>query len=174
MNLNRAQVIGNATRDPEVRTTPSGQTVANFSVATNLKWTDAQGQAQEKVEFHNIVAWRKLGEICGQYIKKGKQIFIEGRLQTREWTGQDGIRRFRTEIIADNMILLGSASGSAQGGGFTPAPTPITPVSPMDEIPVIDQDVPTNINPIEDMNPIANDGSDADSIEDIKVENIPF
>ena len=172
MNLNRAQIIGNATRDPEVRTTPSGQTVANFSVATNLKWTDAQGQAQEKVEFHNIVAWRKLGEICGQYIKKGKQIFVEGRLQTREWTGQDGVRRFRTEIIADNMILLGSASGPSQGSGFTPAP--VATAYPMDEIPVIDQDMPTNINPIENITQITNDESDADAVEDIKVENIPF
>ena len=73
MNLNKAMIIGNLTRDPESRTTPSGQTVANFSVATNLVWTDASGQKQQKVEYHNIVAWRKLAEICGKYLKKGKQ-----------------------------------------------------------------------------------------------------
>src|SRR3989339_317139 len=102
MNLNKAMIIGNVTRDPEVRTTPTGQTVASFSVATNFSWTDQSGQRQERVEFHNIVAWRKLAEICGTYLYKGKQIYIEGRLQTRDWTDQNGVRKFRTEIVADN------------------------------------------------------------------------
>ncbi|OGY43919.1 MAG: hypothetical protein A2729_01190 [Candidatus Buchananbacteria bacterium RIFCSPHIGHO2_01_FULL_39_14] len=115
MNLNKAMIIGNLTRDPEVRTTPSGQTVTSFSVATNLIWTNPQGEKQKKAEFHNIVAWRRLGEICAQYLKKGNKVYIEGRLQTRNWEGQDGVKRYRTEIVAENMIMLdtkGAASGS--------------------------------------------------------------
>lgn len=114
-------IIGNLTRDPEVRTTPSGTTVTNFSVATNLVWNDQQGQRQEKVEFHNIVTWRKLAEICGQYLKKGSKVYIEGRLQTRDWTGQDGVKRYRTEIVAENMIMLdraGGPVGGASGNSF--------------------------------------------------------
>ena len=106
MNLNRAMLIGNLTRDPEVRTTPSGQNVASFGVATNRSWTDQSGQKQEKAEFHNIVAWGKLADICGQYLTKGKKIYVEGRLQSREWEGQDGIKRNRTEIVLENMIML--------------------------------------------------------------------
>src|SRR3989339_20971 len=117
MNLNKAMIIGNLTRDPELRNTPSGAAVASFSVATNLVWKDQSGQKQEKVEFHNIVAWRKLGEICGQYLRKGSKVYIEGRLQTRDWTGQDGVKRYRTEIIADNMIMLDRAQAAA-GGRF--------------------------------------------------------
>ncbi len=106
MNLNKAMIIGNLTRDPETRTTPSGQTVASFSVATNLVWNDQSGQQQKKTEFHNVVAWRKLAEICSQYLKKGSKVYIEGRLQTSEWTGQDGNKRYRTEIVTENMIML--------------------------------------------------------------------
>lgn len=112
MDLNKAMVIGRLTRDPEVKSTPSGQNVASFSIATNFTWTDQSGQRQEKVEFHNIVAWRKLADICGQYLKKGSKVYIEGRLQTRDWTGQDGVKRYRTEIIADNMIMLDSKGGN--------------------------------------------------------------
>jgi single-strand DNA-binding protein len=113
MNLNKAMIIGNLTRDPEVKTIPNGTTVASFSIATNYVWTDQAGQKQEKVEYHNIVAWRRLAEICGQYLKKGSKIYIEGRLQTRDWTGQDGVKKYRTEIIAENMIMLDRAQGSA-------------------------------------------------------------
>lgn len=143
MNLNKAMIIGNLTRDPESRTTPSGQTVTNFSVATNLVWNNANGEKQEKVEFHNIVAWRKLGEICAQYLKKGSKIYLEGRLQTRDWEGQDGVKRYRTEIIADNMIMLdskGSSSDSTEGN-TPPSPTddasqPAPPAAAGDEIQV--------------------------------------
>jgi single-strand DNA-binding protein len=106
MDLNKAMIIGRLTRDPDIRTTPAGQSVASFGVATNLVWTDQSGKKQEKVEFHNIVAWRRLADICGQYLHKGSRVYIEGRLQTRDWTGQDGNKRTRTEIIADNMIML--------------------------------------------------------------------
>lgn len=99
-------IIGNVTRDPEVRTTPTGQTVCSFGIATNQQWTDAQGQKQQRTEFHNIVAWGKLAEICGQYLGKGRKTFIEGRIQTREWEAPDGAKRNRTEIVAENMIML--------------------------------------------------------------------
>lgn len=115
MNLNKALIIGNLTRDPEVRTTPSGQTVASFGVATNRRWKDQSGERKEQVEYHNVVCWRRLAEIVGQYLKKGSKVYIEGRLQTRNWEGQDGVKRYRTEIITENLIMLDRPS--AQGVG---------------------------------------------------------
>lgn len=156
MNLNKAMIIGNITRDPEVKSTPSGLPVATFSVATNMIWKDQRGQRQEKVEYHNIVAWRRLAEICGQYLKKGSKVYVEGRMQTRDWTGQDGIKRYRTEVIADNLIMLDRAGGSAMPmAGNAPmqrAQQPMEPVIDIDEG-MIEE------NPSE---------------EEIKVENIPF
>src|SRR3990167_5012453 len=116
MDLNKVMLIGRITQDPEVRTTPSGTSVANFSIATNLTWVDKQGQKQNKAEFHNIVAWRKLAEICGQYLRKGSKIYLEGRLETRTWDDQSGQRHWRTEVIADNMIMLDRKSDSFSGG----------------------------------------------------------
>lgn len=117
MSLNRAQIIGNLTRDPELRQTPNGQAVCSFGVATNFVWNDQNGVRQEKTEFHNIVAWRRLAEICAQYLKKGSKVYIDGRLQTREWEGQDGMKRYRTEIIADNMIMLDKKEGGVSVNG---------------------------------------------------------
>lgn len=135
-SLNRAQLIGNVTRDPEVRQTGGGQMVANFSVATNRTWTGSDGQRQEKAEFHNVVVWGKLAEICQQYVSKGRKIYVEGRLQTRDWTGEDGQKRYRTEIVAENVILLDRAGNPAQGGNFggggaapMPASNPATPAA---------------------------------------------
>ncbi|MFO0702343.1 MAG: single-stranded DNA-binding protein [Candidatus Andersenbacteria bacterium] len=122
MDLNKVMIIGNVTADPEVRTTPQGQNVCSYSVATNLVWTDQSGQKQQRAEFHNIVAWRKLADICAQYLKKGKKIYVEGRLQTRSWDGQDGVKRYRTEIVADNMIMLSGGPGT--GGAGAPADAP--------------------------------------------------
>src|SRR4030042_2760141 len=154
MDLNKAMIIGRLTRDPEIRTTPSGQTVANFGVATSYKWKDTNGAMQEKTEFHNIVAWRKLADICAQYLTKGKQVYIEGRLQTRDWTGQDGIKRYRTEIIADDMIMLGSPK--TDGQNYSPAPA---------------QPVAQNAQEA----PVAAPAQDGQvSEEEIKVEDIPF
>lgn len=121
MNLNKAMIIGNLTRDPESRTTPSGQNVCSFGVATNLIWTDANGEKQTKAEFHNVVAWRKLADICGQYLKKGNKVYIEGRLQTRDWEGQDGVKRYRTEIVADNMIMLDTKGSKSDSSNQPPA-----------------------------------------------------
>lgn len=123
MDLNKVMIIGRLTRDPEVRKIPSGQTVASFSVATNRNWKDQQGNKQEKVEYHNIVAWRKLAEIIQQYVKKGSKIYIEGRLETRSWEDQAGAKKYRTEIIADNMIMLDSKGSSAPSSTVVPEPT---------------------------------------------------
>jgi len=129
-SLNRATLIGNLTRDPETRQTPGGQAVCSFSIATNRAWTGNDGVKQDATEFHNIVAWGKLADICGQYLSKGKKIYVEGRLQTRDWEGQDGVKRYRTEIVAENMIMLDNKGGAPAGGsafsaspsagGFTP------------------------------------------------------
>ena len=111
MDLNKVMIIGRLTRDPEIRTTPNGKNVASFGVATGYTWTDQSGQKKEQTEFHNVVAWGKLADIIGQYLKKGKQVYIEGRLQTTSWDDKtSGQKRYKTEIIADNMIMLGSKS----------------------------------------------------------------
>ena len=155
MNLNKAMIIGNLTRDPETKTLPSGQTVANFSVATNFVWKDAQtGEQKTQAEYHNVVAWRKLGEICGQYLKKGSKVFIEGRLQTRSWDDQNGVKHYRTEINAENMIMLDRAGtnpgvGQQFGGGAQAPSAPAPQAQPM----------PQDSN---------------DNVEEIQVENIPF
>jgi len=107
-SLNRAMVIGNATKDPEMRYTPNGQPVTSFSVATNRRWTNKEsGEIQEQVEFHEIVVWGKMAENVSQFVKKGAPVYVEGRLQTRSWEGQDGAKRQKTEIVAENVIALG-------------------------------------------------------------------
>lgn len=131
MNLNRAMIIGNLTRDPETRTTPGGATVSSFGVATTSAWKDAAGAKQERVEYHNIVAWGKLAEICQQYLGKGRKVYIEGRLQTREWEGKDGVKRNRTEIIADNMIMLDKAPAGSAGGPPRATTSPVNDAPPM-------------------------------------------
>lgn len=115
MDLNRVTIIGRLTRDPELRSLPSGRSVASFSIATNRQWTDQSGQKQKQVEYHNIVAWGKSGETAGQYLRKGSQVYVEGRLQTREWTTQDGSRKNRTEIICESFIMLGSRPSGNSG-----------------------------------------------------------
>ena len=114
-SLNKVQLIGNLTRDPELRYTPSGTAVCNFTIATNRQWTDDQGEKQDDAEFHRVVAWNKLAEICGQYLSKGKKVYAEGRLQTRKWTGQDGNDRYTTEVVINEMIML-DPKGVTSGG----------------------------------------------------------
>jgi single-strand DNA-binding protein len=105
-SLNRVQLIGNLTRDPELRYTPSGTAVCTFSIATNRNWTTDQGEKKEEVEFHRIVAWNKLAELCSQFLTKGRKVYVEGRLTTRQWNAQDGTQKQTTEIIINDMILL--------------------------------------------------------------------
>ena len=147
MNLNKVQLIGRLTRDPEVRTTPSGQTVTTLSIATNRTWNDKAGQKQEKSEFHNIVIWGRLAEIAGQYLTKGQEAYFEGRLETRAYTGKDGVERRTTEVVAENMQMGSRAAGSASGPrpapmGAAPQPAarPMTPMPAQEEIPTINLD----------------------------------
>ncbi|MDP3997665.1 MAG: single-stranded DNA-binding protein [Candidatus Andersenbacteria bacterium] len=161
MDLNKAMIIGRLTRDPETRTTPQGITVANFSVATNRVWKDNQGNQRDATEYHNIVAWRRLGEICAQYLAKGRQVYIEGHLQTRSWEGQDGKKNYRTEIVADNMIMLGNRSDNA---GSAPAKPTYSAVPPAQVN--MDQPTPTPAN----VSAPAAPASD----EEIRIEDIPF
>lgn len=107
-SLNKAVLIGNLTRDPELRYTPQGSAVCTFGVATNRQWTTDSGEKKEDVEFHRIVSWNKLAEICAQLLKKGRKVYLEGRLQTRSWNAQDGTQRTTTEIVISEMILLDS------------------------------------------------------------------
>lgn len=136
MNFNKAIVLGNLTRDPESRTLPSGQPVVNFSIATNRFYSDKSGNKQQAVEFHNIVAFGKLADICSKYLNKGKMILVEGRIQTRSWQAQDGSKKYRTEIIMENMQL------GPKGAAGTGTPTQSAPSSQnmTEEIPIIDAD----------------------------------
>ncbi|MBI2410375.1 MAG: single-stranded DNA-binding protein [Candidatus Kerfeldbacteria bacterium] len=146
MDLNKVMLIGRLTRDPEMRTIPSGENVATFSIATGRQWTDkSSGEKKSVTEFHNVVAWRRLADICGQYLKKGRQVYIEGRLQTRSWDDPSGNKRYRTEIVAENLIML----GSKDGGGSTASPAmdtsmPQTPPPPAgnDEETISIEDIP--------------------------------
>lgn len=118
-SLNKVLLIGNLTRDPELRYTPSGTAVCTFGLATNRSWAPSDGgERQEETEYHRIVAWAKLGEICSQLLFKGRKVYVEGRLQTRKWTGQDGAERETTEVVIDNMIALGQPKNASSEEGY--------------------------------------------------------
>lgn len=164
MNVNRVILVGRLTRDPEMRTTQSGQTVATIGLATSHRWSDKGGQKQEKTEFHSIVIWGRMAEVAAQYFTKGQEAFFEGRLQTRTYTGKDGIERRITEVIAESMEFGSRPTG--QGGGYSregnmsassqarPAPQSSNATSsPDDDIPTINLD---------------------DEKEEIKIEDVPF
>lgn len=112
--VNKAIIVGNLGRDPEMRATQSGRQVANFSIATSRSYTTGDGEKRDETEWHRIVAWGRLAEICGQYLQKGKQVYIEGRIQTRKWQDQSGADRYTTEIVADQMQMLGRAGDAPQ------------------------------------------------------------
>ena len=113
-SLNKAQLIGNLTRDAELRYTPQGTAVVNFGIATNRQWKDSQGQQKDDVTFHRVVAWSKLAEICGQYLKKGTRIYVEGRIDNRTWENKQGEKQNTSEIVIDEMIILSSKDGVQQ------------------------------------------------------------
>lgn len=115
-SLNKVMLIGNLGRDPEVRSTASGVKVSNFSIATTESFTDRNGQRQDKTEWHNIVMWRGLAELAEKYLKKGMQIYVEGKLQTRSWDDQSGNKRQTTEVVVDNLVMLGRREGGGGGG----------------------------------------------------------
>jgi single-strand DNA-binding protein len=139
-SVNKVILVGNLGRDPEVRYTPSGQAVANFTVATNEAWTDKAGQKQERTEWHRVVVWGKTAENCGEYLSKGRQVYIEGRLQTREWTNKEGAKQFTTEVVANpagGVVFLagGGAGRGASRGGAAPQDDFGQPPPGLDEAP---------------------------------------
>jgi single-strand DNA-binding protein len=146
MDLNKVMIIGRLTRDPEMKTIPSGATVTQLGLATNYVYTNQQtGQKVEQVEYHNITLWRKLAEIANQYLKKGQRVYIEGRLQTRSWEGPDGKKNYKTEIIADNMIMLDGGRGGDSESPRSSAPAgnqggAMEQKFPDEELPTIQQD----------------------------------
>jgi single-strand DNA-binding protein len=163
MSLNKVLLIGNLTRDPELRSTPSGQSVANFAIATNRVWKDPQtGERKEAAEFHNIVMWRRLAEIAGQYLRKGSKIFLEGRLQTRSWQDQSGTKKYMTEIVAENMQMLDrKPQGSSPYQPATAQPaSPMAPQTASQSAPPQPEEIPT----------IQID----ENQDEVKIEDIPF
>jgi single-strand DNA-binding protein len=164
MDLNKVMIIGRLTRDPELRTTPSGASVCQLGLATNFVYTNQQsGQKVEQVEYHTVVLWRKLAEIANQYLKKGRRVYIEGRLQTRSWDGKDGVKRNRTEIVADNMIMLdGGQGGGAASGAPRSGSTDSSAPASGEAQPFVEEELPTIQQ------------GDESKGEDISVEDIPF
>ena len=154
MNFNKAIVLGNLTRDPDARTLPSGQPVVSFGIATNRVYNDQSGNKKQLVEFHNIVAFGKLADICSRYLTKGKMVLIEGRIQTRSWQDQSGNKRYRTEIVAENMQM------GPRGAGDTGAPQAPAPSQAQDEIPIIEtEELPS---------------TEEEGEEGVNVKDIPF
>ncbi len=169
MDLNKVILVGRVTADPQVRSTPGGQSVTTIGVATNRTWTDKAGQRQEQTEFHNVVLWGRTAEIAGQYLTKGAMVLIEGRLQTRSWTDKNGQQRKTTEVMAERMQLgprAANAGGGGQGGSYgggksfgsgAPASSSVSHSGDADAAPSLDE-IPV-IN-LED--------------DEIKPEDIPF
>lgn len=157
MYMNQVTICGRLTRDPELRTLESGSVVATFSMATNEFWTDKQGEKQEKTEFHNIVVWGKLAEVAGQYLMKGQECLIQGKLQTREYQGKDGIDRRTTEVVASFLQL-----GQRPGGNRAPAP---------DEDRDAGRATPEEEARMEGKNNITDLEEEAD---EIRIEDVPF
>jgi len=163
MNFNKAIIVGRLTRDPESRTLPSGQTVASFGLATNRVWNDREGGKKESTEFHNIVAFGKLADICSRYLNKGQLILIEGRIQTNSWEDKDGNKRYRTEIIAENMQMGPRAAQSQTVPTNKEADAPA--IKDNEEIPVIEAEEPIQNQENQENN---------ESKEEVDVKNIPF
>ena len=162
-SLNRVELIGNLTRDPELRYTPSGTAVCSFGLATNRSWTTDTGEKHEESEFHNIVAWNKLAELCSQFLVKGRKVYVEGRLATRKWTGQDGQQRTTVEIVISDMILLDSRGGTA---------------SNREEAPVVEKPAPKKgekkETKTEKETKAKDEQPEPDSEEEVAPEDIPF
>lgn len=175
-DLNKVMLIGNLTRDPEIRTTTSGQTVAGFTVASNRSWNDAQGERQNAVEYVDIVAWGKLAEITGQILRKGRKVYVEGRLQTRNWEGQDGIKRFKTEVIARDLIALDRAGAAALE---TPGVSPVSTDTASDfdkslEEIFSDQEVSQETPKKKEQPALDETGKKKDESEEINIDEVPF
>jgi single-strand DNA-binding protein len=169
-SLNKVLLIGNLTKDPVVRFTPTGTAVASFSLATNRSWTPSDGgEKQEKAEYHNIVAWTKLAELCGQLLHKGDKVYVEGRLQTREWKSNDGQDRRTTEVVIENMILLNTkgGAGSYSGGSYGGGDDQMAPADDMGQAPAPKKRAAKKDNKLEGVT------DDVAAVEDV-TDDIPF
>jgi single-strand DNA-binding protein len=146
--VNKAILVGNLGRDPELRQTPNGQSVVNFTLATSENWTDKSGERQERTEWHRIVAWGRTAEMCNQYLSKGRTVYVEGRIQTREWEDKDGNKRYTTEVNAQTVNFIGPRSDGGGGGTSyagrdeNQASSPPANNPPMDSAPPVDDDIP--------------------------------
>jgi len=175
MDLNKVMLIGNLTRDPELRYTPNGQAVISFSLATNRRWTDkTTGEKKEQAEFHNIVAWGKLAETANQILKKGRKVYVEGRLQTRSWEDSEGGKKFRTEIIADNLIVLDRKTEGMEEEVVEEENLPETPVLEEEnkEEEIIEENNSQETE--EEKEKDSKKSSDSSNNEEINVDDIPF
>jgi len=161
MNVNKVLLVGRLTRDPEIRTTSGGQNVASLSMATNRFWKDKSGQRQDKTTFHNVILWGRLAEIAGQYLTKGQEAYIEGRIETRKYTAKDGTDRYITEIIAENMQLGSKPQGGGNGSYAAPAARPAVQqqAAPAEQA-AAPEEIPT-INLDEEQ-------------EEVKISDVPF
>jgi len=150
-SLNKVQLIGNLTRDPELRYTPTGAAVCTIGLATNRQWTTEAGEKKEETEFHRVVAWNKLAELCSQLLAKGRKIYVEGRLRTNQWQGQDGAQRNTTEVVIEDMIILDSKRPLTEGAEAHGEPMEETPIAekqvdaPVENTPVTEQVNPDDI-----------------------------
>lgn len=160
-SLNKVMLIGNLTRDPDMRYTPQGTAVCTFGVATNRSWTTDSGEKKEDVEFHNIVAWTKLAEICAQLLKKGRKVYVEGRLSTRSWQGQDGTQKQRTEVVISDMVILDKKTDEPAG-----IEVPETVVEPPEPAPAKGKGKAKKES--------ASAKTSADKEEEVSEEDIPF
>lgn len=151
MNVNKVVLVGRLTRDPEIRSTSAGQSVASISLATNRFWKDKNGQKQEKTSFHNVVLWGRLAEIAGQYLSKGQETYIEGRLESRKYVAKDGTNRYVTEVVAENMQLGSKAQGSRSSAPTVPEASSAPRQEAAEEIPTINLDEEQDEVRIEDV-----------------------
>jgi len=167
-SLNKVQLIGNLTRDPELRYTPQGTAVCTLGLATNRTWVTESGEKREETEFHRLVAWNKLAELCSQLLFKGRKIFVEGRLQTRQWTAQDGTPRQTTEIVISDMIILDSkrAPGEEAVGETVPPEPTVVPEEAPAEAPAV--------SPVDDKSTKKEAGKKKQKDVEVKAEDIPF
>ena len=173
MNLNKAFVLGNVTRDPETRAMPSGQQVTSFGIATNRFYTDQAGQKKQEAEFHNIVCFGKLADISSKYLTKGALVLIEGRIKTGSWQGADGVKKYKTEIIAESLQLGPRPGGTGNTASYAkpysaPAPGAQHPPAGGEDIPIIEENTPVNFAN-EEPKSAAQENS-----EEIDVKDIPF
>jgi single-strand DNA-binding protein len=152
-SLNKVQLIGNLTRDPELRYTPTGAAVCTIGLATNRSWTTEAGEKKEETEFHRVVAWNKLAELCSQLLVKGRKIYVEGRLRTNQWQGQDGSQRTTTEVVIEDMIILDSKRPVVEGGAVAEPAVEAKKEEVAVEAPVETPTVPTEPAANEQVNP---------------------